>query len=107
MIFLTTESFFMRAFLIALGLGLAAFSGMLFIFAEQQKHKLATAFFDRGVVYDMKGEYQRAIADYDEALRIDPNRQDAAKNREIALGRLANTPQAPKPVASSSPAQGE
>ena len=34
----------MRAFLIALGLALAAFSGVVFVFAEQQKDKLATAF---------------------------------------------------------------
>jgi tetratricopeptide (TPR) repeat protein len=104
MIFLTTEGSFMRAFLIALGLALAAFSGVVFIFAEQQKDKLAAAFFDRGVVYEMKGDYQRAIADYNEALRIDPNRKDAAKSREVALGRLAKTAQAP--VASSSHGRG-
>jgi tetratricopeptide (TPR) repeat protein len=88
----------MRAFLIALGLGLAAYSGMLFIFAERQKDRLSTAFFERGVTYDMKGDYQRAIADYDEALRIDPNRKDAAKNRAVALGRLAKTAQASSPA---------
>jgi tetratricopeptide (TPR) repeat protein len=88
----------MRAFLIALGLGLAAYSGMLFIFAERQKDRLATAFFDRGVVYDMKGDYRRAIADYDETLRIDPNRKDAAKNRDAALARLAVTAQASQSV---------
>jgi tetratricopeptide (TPR) repeat protein len=101
--FVSTESIFMRAFLIALGLGLAAYSGMLFIFAERQKDRLATAFFDRGVTYDVKGDYQRAVADYDQALRIDPNWRDAAKNREIALGRLAKTAQAPKPATSSPP----
>jgi tetratricopeptide (TPR) repeat protein len=78
---------------------------MLFIFAERQKDKMATAFFDRGVAYDMKGDYRRAIADYDQALRIDPNRKDAAKNREVALDRLAKTAQAPEPATSSSPAK--
>src|SRR5262249_43894419 len=84
---------FMRAFLISLALGLAAYAGMLYIFAERQKDNLATAYFGRGVVYDMKGEYQRAIADYDQALRIDPNMKKAAENRRIAWARLAKTAQ--------------
>jgi tetratricopeptide (TPR) repeat protein len=87
----------MQTFLITLGLGLAAYGGMLFIFAERQKDNLATAFFNRGAVYDTKGEYQRAIADYDEALRIDPNMKKAAENRRIAWARLAKTAQARKP----------
>jgi tetratricopeptide (TPR) repeat protein len=84
----------MRAFLIALGLGLTAFGGTFFIFAERQRDNLAKAFFDRGAAYEMKGDYQRAIAAYDEALRIDPNRKDAAKDREVAFARLAKTAQA-------------
>jgi tetratricopeptide (TPR) repeat protein len=84
---------FMRTFLISLALGLAAYAGMLYIFAERQKDNLATAYFNRGAVYDTKGEYQRAIADYDQALRIDPNMTKAAENRQIAWARLAKTAQ--------------
>lgn len=34
--------------------------------------QLALAYNDRGSVYDSLGEYQRAIQDYDEAIRLDP-----------------------------------
>jgi tetratricopeptide (TPR) repeat protein len=101
--FVSAKSILMRAFLIALGLGLAACIGMFLIFAEWQKDRLATAFFDRGVTYDLKGDYQRAIDDYDQALRIDPNRREAAKNREAAMARLAVTAKASQPATSSSP----
>jgi tetratricopeptide (TPR) repeat protein len=96
----------MHAFLIALALGLAVFAGMLFLFGKRQNDNLAKAFFDRGVAYEMKGDYQRAIAAYDEALRIDSNRRDAAKNREADLGRLAKTAQAPIASSFAQPAHG-
>jgi tetratricopeptide (TPR) repeat protein len=95
----------MRTFLISLVLGLVTIVGMFFIFEERQNDRLATAFFNRGAAYDAKGDYQRAIADYDQALRIDPNMKKAAENRRVASARLSKTAQAPKPVTPSSDAE--
>jgi lipoprotein NlpI len=81
----------MRAFLIGIGLGLAAISGMFFLIGRQIKDVKATAFLSRGVAYEVEGDYKFAIADYDEALRIDPNNKKAIKNRGIALAQLART----------------
>jgi tetratricopeptide (TPR) repeat protein len=42
------------------------------------------AYINRGVVYDKKSDYDRAIADYNQAIRIDPNNTVARQNLEIA-----------------------
>ncbi len=42
---------------------------------------LAAAYNNRGTVYDEKGEYDRAIADYGQALRLKPDYPHAYKNR--------------------------
>ena len=42
---------------------------------------LADAFNYRGVAYGHKGDYDRAIRDYDEAIRLDPEYADAFFNR--------------------------
>src|SRR5690242_4388303 len=44
----------------------------------------AAAYNNRGVEYQNKGELPRAIADYDQAIRFDPNLALAFKNRGIA-----------------------
>jgi tetratricopeptide (TPR) repeat protein len=44
----------------------------------------AGAFNRRGIAYARKGDFDRAIADYDEALRIKPDYAEALKNRGIA-----------------------
>jgi tetratricopeptide (TPR) repeat protein len=41
----------------------------------------------RGIAYYRKGEYDRAIADFTEALRIDPNYTQAKDNLEAAKRR--------------------
>jgi tetratricopeptide (TPR) repeat protein len=43
--------------------------------------KDAAAFLARGSAWALKGEYDKAIQDYDEAIRLEPNRGDAFNNR--------------------------
>ena len=43
--------------------------------------KDATAFLARGSAWALKGEYDKAIQDFDEAIRLEPNRGDAFNNR--------------------------
>ena len=51
---------------------------------------LAVTFNNRGNAYQSKGEYQRAIQDYDEALRIDPDSALAFNNRASAFQHMGN-----------------
>jgi tetratricopeptide (TPR) repeat protein len=44
---------------------------------------LATAFNNRGVAYRFKGEYDRAITDYDEAILLNPSFARAHNNRGV------------------------
>jgi tetratricopeptide (TPR) repeat protein len=48
---------------------------------------LARAFNNRGIAYRDTREYDRAIQDLDEAIRLDPNYARAFGNRGIAYGR--------------------
>jgi tetratricopeptide (TPR) repeat protein len=50
-------------------------------------HALALKFSNRGVEWRLKGDYARAISDYDEAIRLDPKYADAWYNRCIAYNR--------------------
>src|SRR5258707_10431689 len=45
---------------------------------------LALAYSNRGVEWRAKGELERAIADYDEAIKADPQQSAAYNNRGIA-----------------------
>jgi tetratricopeptide (TPR) repeat protein len=45
--------------------------------------KLATAFNNRGVAYRLKGEYDRALQDYEQAIRLNPGNANAYNNRGI------------------------
>lgn len=47
----------------------------------ESAEKLATAFNNRGLAHDRKGEYDLAVQDYDQAVRLDPNSSDAFYNR--------------------------
>ena len=47
----------------------------------------AAAYNDRGVAYARKGKYDRAIQDFDQALRLDPNQALAYYNRGLAYRR--------------------
>src|SRR5215471_6692294 len=48
---------------------------------------LAFAFSNRGATYARKGEYDRAIESYDEAIRLNPKHADAFSNRGVAYAR--------------------
>jgi tetratricopeptide (TPR) repeat protein len=57
---------------------------------SMDKEELATAFKNRGNAYDDKGEYDRALEDYDRAVTINPLDADAFNSRGttyIALAR--------------------
>jgi lipoprotein NlpI len=46
---------------------------------------LSRAFFNRGRAWSDKGQFERAIQDFDQAIRLDPNYADAFNNRGIAF----------------------
>jgi tetratricopeptide (TPR) repeat protein len=48
---------------------------------KEKWSNLVIAFYDRGNAYKDKGLYDRAIADYDMAIEIDPKYADAYNNR--------------------------
>jgi len=50
-------------------------------------HELALKFSNRGVEWRLKQDYARAISDYDEAIRLDPDYADAYYNRCVAYNR--------------------
>ena len=50
--------------------------------------RLAEAYFNRGVAYHALGQYQRAIQDYDQALRLNSAFADAYLNRGKAYEAL-------------------
>src|SRR5580698_3461390 len=47
----------------------------------QSGHNLAVAFSSRGTAYARKGQYDRAIEDLDQAIRLNPNDAVAFNNR--------------------------
>src|ERR1035437_445783 len=49
-----------------------------------QGKNLAMVFNNRGIAYKNKGQYDRAIQDYDQAIKLNPNDADAIKNRAEA-----------------------
>jgi tetratricopeptide (TPR) repeat protein len=50
---------------------------------QEAREKLATAFDNRGVAYRLKGDYERALQDYDQATRLNPDNANAYNNRGI------------------------
>ena len=58
------------------------------------KPDFAQAFSDRGAAWYFKGEYQKAIADYDEAIRLEPDRARTYTNRGSAYRKLGRTDRA-------------
>ena len=56
--------------------------------------RLATAYSDRGVAYRKKGEYDKAIADYSEAMRLWPNWRGYYLNRGLAYAAAGRSREA-------------
>lgn len=50
----------------------------------------AQEFFDRGLEKQNSGDYQGAIADYDQAIKLNPDDADAYNNRGLARSALGN-----------------
>src|ERR1700683_5122870 len=51
---------------------------------DDTRHNRAVAFYNRGYAYSTKRDRERAIADYDEALRLNPDYDHAYANRGLA-----------------------
>ena len=50
---------------------------------QDPPQKIATAFNNRGVAYRLKGEHDRALQDYEHAIRLNPNSAKHYNNRGI------------------------
>jgi len=44
-------------------------------------------FYNRGIAYDDKGQHDRAIEDYNQAIRLNPNYATAFYNRGVSWAR--------------------
>jgi lipoprotein NlpI len=54
---------------------------------RETQQNLAVVFSDRGIAYARKGQYDRAIEDLDQAIRLNPNYAAAFSNRGLAYVR--------------------
>jgi len=57
---------------------------------KELKENVAIAFYNRALAYENKKEYTRAIADYDEAVRLNPNDADALLYRGLDKQRMGD-----------------
>src|SRR6266702_334934 len=55
--------------------------------ARDKGDKLAEAFNNRGVAYDKNGEYDRAIPDYDQAIKLKPSAEGYFNRGNAQLGK--------------------
>jgi len=51
----------------------------------------AAALVDSGYEYNSLGQYERAIQDFDEAIRLNPQNAGAYHNRGVAYGRIGKS----------------
>jgi lipoprotein NlpI len=56
---------------------------------QETTENLPFVFFNRGHAYDDKGQYDRAIADYDQAIRLKPDADEAFNNRGFTYQKKA------------------
>src|SRR5204863_8828541 len=57
---------------------------------QETTENLSTAFYNRGIGYFAKKDYERAILDYDEALRLNASKSNAYINRGLSYYRKGN-----------------
>jgi tetratricopeptide (TPR) repeat protein len=57
---------------------------------KENKNDLSIAYNNRGIGYDSKGQFDTAIENFDEAIRINPNSALAHYNRGIAYTNRGN-----------------
>jgi tetratricopeptide (TPR) repeat protein len=57
---------------------------------EQVLRNIATAYNNRGVAYRLKGNYEQAIDDFNEAIRLAPKNANAFNNRGVAYRNIGD-----------------
>ena len=57
---------------------------------KELKENVAIAFYNRALAYENKKDYARAIADFDEAIRLNPNDADALLYRGLDKQRIGD-----------------
>lgn len=65
------------------------------------QENVAIAFYNRALAYENKEDYARAIADYDEAVRLNPNDADALLYRGLDKQRMGDKAGAEADVAAA------
>lgn len=71
-------------------LGMYVEPGGLAILYGDYKSTLASAYYNRGVIYGKKENFAQAIADYTKAIELNPNNPSPFTNRGIAHRQLGN-----------------
>nr|WP_281721915.1 tetratricopeptide repeat protein [Nitrosomonas nitrosa] len=56
---------------------------------QETQENLAIAFYNRGIAYNRQGDRARAIADYDQSIRLNPQFASAYRNRGLAYQNSA------------------
>ncbi len=69
-------------FLFNIAITLSIFTGCV-SFTKKTSEMGADAYYNRGIAYHKKGQYNRAIQDYDKAIEINPQYADAYNNRGV------------------------
>jgi Caspase domain len=64
---------------------------------------LANPYFHRGLAFEYKGEFGRALADFEAALSLKPGYREASNGRERVRAALAANAPAPKPPVQPKP----